>query len=119
MLQGSTIFQDRQEGEISDIQQAQKQSSIPGKEDPLASIQAGERLVTSLVEKAFGNPWWTVTESQPAMLPGCRDSPQSPGLYQQKSWQQIAGGAYFLCSVLRPYLENYNQFQIPTLQERY
>lgn len=77
MLKGRVIFQDRQEGEISEVQQAQRQSPSPGKEDALTSVQAGERLVTYLLEKAFGNPWWSVAECYPAVWSGCRDSPQS------------------------------------------
>lgn len=77
MLKGRVIFQDRQEGEINEVQQAQKQSPTPGKEDALTSIQAGERLVRYLLEKAFGNPWRSASECYPAMWPGCRNSPQS------------------------------------------
>lgn len=64
MLQGRAIFQDRQEGEINKTQQAQNHSPIPGKENLLTSIQAGDRLVIYLVEKVdpFGNPWWAVTK---------------------------------------------------------
>ena len=62
MLEGRAAFQDRQERDLQEIQQGQKQSPAPGKEDPLTSIQAGERLPGELLcGKGFWDPWGTVS----------------------------------------------------------
>lgn len=44
-------------GDLHEIQQGQKQSPASGKEDPLTSIQAGERPSEELLwlEKSFGS----------------------------------------------------------------